>query len=766
MWEYLAVLLLGFWLGVAIFLYVSCYWLEEILDLPKQRLGHNAHNHTGASGAHAQLKRLVARVVEEAAALPALARYAAEEHTPTETSTYEDLLATAILNKVIERYQTESGSGGRSSGIHSASASPSPSDRSSPRSLNSRTTREITPPIHAEDDASDWEEGEATDEAPEVPRRVPFPEFGGDIVHTSDNEFRDFDEISGSDIQAVDGSWEENWLFQKKKIKNIQSAPVPMLVPNSNTQYRALIGDRDADDTTDLSDNGSDNEEELEYTSDVKKVLNSKHVIGGKPKLEEILDFEPDSLMIIDSNEEFERTDKIIEKEEPVTTGDKDVFNQKDIKHEKIVYNTNDNGHDSILVLGVNSGPISMAEFNLKEEIHRTTLNGHADNFANDTTGEDTTDSSINPKIKETANTLSRSEREKEYEETETLPIQRYADSLRKKHFEEYQEFSPPNPEKEDNLIPGSIADRERKKWLNYVEMPNNPYSPEAIQKRLSAKNTSSLFDIITTKKDLEEPNVPRENVPKMNNGIHSFNQQETIGDHFEDKMDKRQLNLSISTDDDTSEKGSISPSPKMLKDVLSDEVSQYKRYGRDYYIRQARSSSGERRGPSSLSSSVNRSMSSESVDAPASPVSASSALSELEAAALRTSVARAVLRPPRASPNFAINPIFETDRRDCPDHPDHTPDRPDRSPDCPDSGLYSVDASDNFYPDDGDLIRLEIPQKPEIMENLFEKYSDIRRSDSLRSEDLCHRSKRRPPLNFTFGGSVRLSKGFRRDLW
>ncbi|CAH0724497.1 unnamed protein product, partial [Brenthis ino] len=98
MWEYLAVLLLGFWLGVAIFLYVSCYWLEEILDLPQQR---STHNHVGASGAHAQLKRLVARVVEEAAALPALARYTAEPHTPSVSSTYEDLLATAILNKVI-----------------------------------------------------------------------------------------------------------------------------------------------------------------------------------------------------------------------------------------------------------------------------------------------------------------------------------------------------------------------------------------------------------------------------------------------------------------------------------------------------------------------------------------------------------------------------------------------------------------------------------------------------------------------------------------
>lgn len=71
-------------------------------DLPPPR---NASPSTapsgGASGAHVQLKRLVARVVEEASSLPALARYAAEPRTPSlESSTYEDLLATAILNKV------------------------------------------------------------------------------------------------------------------------------------------------------------------------------------------------------------------------------------------------------------------------------------------------------------------------------------------------------------------------------------------------------------------------------------------------------------------------------------------------------------------------------------------------------------------------------------------------------------------------------------------------------------------------------------------
>lgn len=204
--------------------------------------------------------------------------------------------------------------------------------------------------------------------------------------------------------------------------------------------------------------------------------------------------------------------------------------------------------------------------------------------------------------------------------------------------------------------------------------------------------------------------------------------------------------------------------------------------YGRDYYIKEARASSGERKraisGSSSIASSLNKSTSLENVDREtASPVSAS--LSELEAAALRASVCRAVLRPPRASPNFAINPIFETDRHDCPGlspdswpHSESHPDRPDSGlysdsrPDRPDSGLYSEDTLDRSYADDGDFVRLEIPKKPEIMENLFERYSDIRRSDSLRSEDLCHRSKQRPALNFTFGGSVRLNKGFRRDLW
>ncbi|CAG4950579.1 unnamed protein product [Parnassius apollo] len=613
MLEYLLVLLIGFWLGVAIFLYVSCYWIEEILDLPPQQHASSASSHvsSGASGAHAQLKRLVARVVEEAVALPALARYA-NERSPTpaiESSTYEDLLATAILNKVIERYQNENGSGGRSSGIHSASASPSHSDRSSPRSLNSRNTREISPPLREEDDVSDWEEGDATDEALEMPRRVPFPEFGGDIVH-HDNEDRDFDEISSSDIQAVDGSWEENWLFQKKKIKTIQSVPVPMLVPNSNTEYRALIGDRDAEDTTDLSDNASDAEDQATgYKSDIKRVLDSKHEIGGKPKIDEIPvdDYEPDSLMTIDGSDEFEKLyNECKVKEEIVDAINVDVDN---IECEKKLANNNEDINeerkDSILILGIDSGPPPKAEFNLNEEIHRNVFNGYKNkNFiyldtSSQTMAEDSLDEvdhvSNSKSFSDTTadNTLSRHERVGEYEEAVSIPVQRHADSLRKKHYEDEAREYTDEAEKEEDLFPGSVAYRERKKWLNYVEMPNNPYSPEAIQKRLSAKSTSSLFDSLTSKnkelEDVENPETPKRKAEKEKKIETSEKKQNGIIDKIDSEMDSMNLNqIKI----DSIKIKDRSPSPKTVKDA-SEESPQYKRYGRDYYIKEAKSSSG-----------------------------------------------------------------------------------------------------------------------------------------------------------------------------
>lgn len=98
--------------------------------------------------------------------------------------------------------------------------------------------------------------------------------------------------------------------------------------------------------------------------------------------------------------------------------------------------------------------------------------------------------------------------------------------------------------------------------------MPNNPYSPEAIQKRLLAKSTSSLFDMITSKQDFDEAietaEVKETSVKKQENG-------------FEENKPKK-ISSSVSTEHITIDRKSKSPSPKILKEVLANEVPQYKR--------------------------------------------------------------------------------------------------------------------------------------------------------------------------------------------
>lgn len=44
--------------------------------------------------------------------------------------------------------------------------------------------------------------------------------------------------------------------------------------------------------------------------------------------------------------------------------------------------------------------------------------------------------------------------------------------------------------------ILGSIAEREHQKWKNAVELPNNPYSAEALQRRLSQSTSNKFTDI------------------------------------------------------------------------------------------------------------------------------------------------------------------------------------------------------------------------------------------------------------------------------
>lgn len=82
--------------------------------------------------------------------------------------------------------------------------------------------------------------------------------------------------------------WQDNWLFSRRNKSSPKPVPVPMLVPKPSTEYRALIGDRDAEDTTDLSETVSDLEE-TDSIHDIKTMLvDSRTVIGGKNLLGDI----------------------------------------------------------------------------------------------------------------------------------------------------------------------------------------------------------------------------------------------------------------------------------------------------------------------------------------------------------------------------------------------------------------------------------------------------------------------------------------------
>ncbi|XP_033229211.1 uncharacterized protein LOC117180809 isoform X3 [Belonocnema kinseyi] len=282
---------------------------------------HPAYKTTASTTdmAHTALKELVERAVEEARKLPGLrsSETGKEKELSMTDRSYEDLLATAILNKVIEKFQNEYVDGnsnvlrGKSSarrtnidpgsantigelnyflssiggeieaGLekgqeYGSSLDPLSQDEyssdcsaaqakhlnnSQPLSLTIEERIEEATTTYTSDDDINHENQNGLDFRNS--RRVPFPEFGIDILDPSQDSSDESLEDSVQDLVTPVESWEENWLFQKRKI-HARSEPVSMLVPNASSEFRALIGDRDAEDISDLSECSAQSDEEIE----------------------------------------------------------------------------------------------------------------------------------------------------------------------------------------------------------------------------------------------------------------------------------------------------------------------------------------------------------------------------------------------------------------------------------------------------------------------------------------------------------------------
>lgn len=672
------------------------------------------------SMAHTALREIVERAVDEARRLPGLGSSnetgSAREDRNIVDHSYEDLLATAILNKVIEKYQKEQVDGnsnvlhekpvtaakyaineieaGLDEGVEEGCSSLEPLSQdecSSDCSAScSRHLRNQPEPLSLtiEERIEEVTTVYTSDEDPRDndvlairnTHRVPFPELGMDIIDPSQESEDSQDEVDTPTthiglVSPIE-SWEENWLFQKKRVQS-QADSVAMLVPNPSADYKVLIGDKDAEDTSDLSEcSSAQSDEEIEKelmeainnvvprtptdlvfengldsrAKDVAKIeetektdpeafLNSK--VNDKIVEHEVKEATGDveaTLKVVNEAKEVEKevgtSEKVVTKPVPDSASDVDdnpkiemecrsATEEFEEKAERGVQNFNDSTNSASLELkeieqndpSICNGleekvpcvqktpegtPASEREVNMESigDVETFTLKEeHVLDSTEciqkpiDIDGDALETFGVEEKSDERRNDFHAEDiqQESEYTEHYDTATQRHLDSLTKTEIPVAEnesadvEADHQLPEDEDRCReavalakassatglflqnekeqtqlatpprPGTIAEREHKKWENAPPIENNPYSQENIQKR--------LWDRQYSRRSSDIPGIHAE-LPKSNG-----------------------------TD---------------LEVVLTPQEPDIKRFGRDYYINDSRSSINEK-GRRSAASTLSR---------------------------------------------------------------------------------------------------------------------------------------------------------------
>ncbi|XP_063981703.1 uncharacterized protein M7bp isoform X5 [Diachasmimorpha longicaudata] len=647
------------------------------------------------SMAHTALRELVERAVDEARKLPGLGDSVTirrQNNTSiSDEQSYEDLLAAAILNKVVEKYQKgrvdgnsnvvreitskrcrHRGSEASASGIdEGSSADPMSQDECSSECSRTKTKLRIRQEPLSLTIEEQIEEVTTTYTSDEEPRnvkanvlhfrnakRVPFPEFGMDIVdpsHDSSEESEDDACVSVDHITPLE-TWEQNWLFQRKKIA-AQPEPVAMLVPNPSEDYRALIGDKDADDMSDLSEFSAQSDEEAD--EDLIEAINqvvpaSPQVVrvpSGVQKTKSAIlhDNFTGEIMCEDSNDlqspdestsgpkieleigkkekNPERDLKINDTEIEVTRegenyGRRDTTGNTDIKEDrnKVPKTPTATPTRNSICEGDLAQPVTCDLQKLNEKLIAIDDSDNNEDEAVDHLKPHSPDVERQLELEkseqflhndvENGNTLKNERSPLENGETlnnvsacQAAAVAAKAkptSSVETKSNEEGQALSaPPRP--------GTIAEREHKKWENAAPIQNNPYSEENIQKRLL------------------ERQYARRSSDAPGSGV-------------------------LPT----------SPSPP-LKIVLGGNRPDVQRFARDYYINESKSPMGERhRRPGTSNSSRPSSSLSQNSASTSSDYEhqVSQRLEQFEEASLRGSLHRSTYSSPYASSNFVINPL------------------------------------------------------------------------------------------------------------
>ncbi|XP_035791680.1 uncharacterized protein LOC118466447 isoform X8 [Anopheles albimanus] len=524
-------------------------------DLP---LWEGQQQHHSPSDQHFELKQLVQKILEEIAKLPELLNHSGlplrpEEHLPYfDPKKYEQLLATAVLNKVVDDYRNPKNFvnvstgdvAGKVPGQLDINHNKVPVDgaavAASQRSLlNEGSLRQMSVAANVagrdpssrepDDDDEDEYQGERrlsdTDESylsDYIQRhKVPLPDLSDTTGSGSGAEDDDLQSLKSN---ATDGTWEENWLFRKRQLKTTESS-IAMLVPSPTEEVKALIGDKNADEISDLSEAGSDCE--AGYESDgkghdsspagpVSKESTSEAISSSSKANDDSLDEQlpPDSLVSVNSL--------------PGTEALLSEAKNSQLLGEQSASQGPAGGGEALSLMDdlISIGPVMVASERVEtkntaltnpflDEPFEPNNNVITDDVkllqrTNEQATNDLRSSQLEPTVNGSCNRkeipIDRAQIESAAEPTQLIMSNGGAgtnghhtatDEQQQQQQQQVKEKEQEPFDREETLIPGSIAEREHLKWRNAKPIANNPYSPDALQRRLSEKSRpSSMIEI------------------------------------------------------------------------------------------------------------------------------------------------------------------------------------------------------------------------------------------------------------------------------
>ncbi|KAL9912759.1 myosin-7a binding protein isoform 1-T6 [Glossina fuscipes fuscipes] len=301
-------------------------------DITTKR-NYNQNNADFGDISEARLRQMIQKIIAETMSMPPLTmNHAVSEvalDRPSKTSAkhtfkngyrhrtehyfepkiYQDLLATAVLNKIVDTQ-------GNNRIISESTPDLSQSNQSNDMDQNYNVENQSTSSGSSVEPRSDCSYNEMDRilnnqinkpaESPLDPGRestmsdylaghmVPLPDLSNVPTESEEDDF-----VSITSSAKGEGTWEHNWLFKKKHSSlGGSGTTATILIPIPKEDVRAQIGDKATDEVSDLSELGSETDDSSSGLLSTKmdplndRLLN-KHIIGGqnsKSVLDELIE--------------------------------------------------------------------------------------------------------------------------------------------------------------------------------------------------------------------------------------------------------------------------------------------------------------------------------------------------------------------------------------------------------------------------------------------------------------------------------------------